>query len=179
VAGGFAGDSDPDEHATDAMHVFDPAVGHWVPTAPMLTPRARFRLVAAGAHLYAIGGLPSRHQGALAAVERYSLAEDTWAAVSPMHKRRGAPGVAVLGDRIVVVGGGPAPVEDPVARARTTEVLALGTQEWHLLSTLLPHGRASLVCVAGSSRRILAIGGSTSLYDQLVTVPDVLSLKVP
>jgi N-acetylneuraminic acid mutarotase len=179
VAGGFAGDSDPDEHATDAMHVFDPAVGHWVPTAPMLTPRARFRLVAAGAHLYAIGGLPSRHQGALAAVERYSPGTDTWAAVSPMHKRRGAPGVAVLGDRIVVVGGGPAPVEDPVARDRTTEVLALGTQEWHLLSTLLPHGRASLVCVAGSSRRILAIGGSTSLYDQLVTVPDVLSLKVP
>ncbi|NBH07977.1 hypothetical protein, partial [Amycolatopsis sp. SID8362] len=70
VAGGVVGDADPAEHATDAVHVLDPAAPrpHWVPVAPMPTPRARFRLVATETCLYAIGGLPSRAQDALASV---------------------------------------------------------------------------------------------------------------
>ena len=177
VAGGSVGDSDTDEHATDAVLVFDPAEKRWAPVAPMLTPRARFRLAATENHLYAIGGLSSRLQDVLDSVERYSPETDTWEAVAPMHKRRALPGVALLGDRIVVVGGGPA-AEDPIARERTTEVLDLGTGVWHLLSTLLPHGRSSVVCAAGSPHRVLAIGGSANLYGQRVTVPDVLSLTV-
>ncbi|MFI5591790.1 Kelch repeat-containing protein [Amycolatopsis sp. NPDC051758] len=180
VAGGFVGDGDLEEHATDAVLVLDPREPrpHWVPVAPMLTPRARFRLVATETHLYAVGGLPSRQQDALDSVERYCPDTGTWEAVTPMHKRRGAPGVVVVGDRIVVVGGGPAPVEDPTARDRTAEVFDTGTGYWTLLATLLPHGRASLVCAAGPNR-VLAIGGSANLYGQLVTVPDVLSLKLP
>lgn len=184
VAGGFVGDADADEHATDAVYVLDPADPrpHWVPIAPMLTPRARFRLVAAGEHLYAIGGLPSRLQDALASAERYCPGTDTWEAVHPMHKRRGLPGAAVLETegrtRIAVVGGGPAPGQDPIARDRTTEVLDVATGEWVLLGTLLPHGRASLVCSVTSAHRVLAIGGSANLYGQRVTVPDVLSLKI-
>lgn len=185
VAGGFVGDTDADEHATDAVFVLDPAESrpHWVPLPPLLTPRARFRLIAAGEHLYAIGGLPSRLQDALDSVERYSPATGAWEAVRPMHKRRGLPGAAVLADEdrtlILVAGGGPAPGQDPVARDRTTEVFDAGTGEWVLLGTLLPHGRASLVCAAASAHRVLAIGGSANLYGQRVTVPDVLSLKVP
>ncbi|MEV4147972.1 hypothetical protein AB0J40_30190 [Amycolatopsis sp. NPDC049691] len=179
VAGGFVGDSDPEEHATDAVLVFDPAAGRWAPVAPMLTPRARFRLVAAGPHLYALGGLPSRQQNALDAVERYCPDTGRWEAVAPMRKRRGAPGAVGVDDRIVVVGGGPAPVEEPTARDRTAEVLDVRTGEWVLLGTLLPHGRASLVCAATPAHRVLAIGGSANLYGQPVTVPDVLSLKVP
>ena len=48
-----------------------------------------------------------------------------------------------------------------------------------LLGTLLPHGRASLVCAATPAHRVLAIGGSANLYGQRVAVPDVLSLKLP
>ncbi|GAB3155515.1 hypothetical protein GCM10027258_60630 [Amycolatopsis stemonae] len=180
VAGGVVGNADADEHATDAVLVLDPEEPrpHWVPVAPMLTPRARFRLVATETHLYAIGGVASRRQDALDSVERYSPGLDKWEAVAPMHKRRGAPGAVFAGDRIVVVGGGPAPVEDPAARERTSEVLDLGTETWCLLSSLLPHGRASLACAAGAPHRVLAIGGSATLYGQRVTVPDVLSLKV-
>ncbi|SEF36393.1 kelch-like protein 20 [Amycolatopsis pretoriensis] len=179
VAGGFVGDGDPEEHATDAVLAFDPAAGRWAPVAPMLTPRARFRLVATETHLYALGGLPSRQQNALDSVERYSPDTGRWEAVAPMRKRRGAPGAVRVGDRIIVVGGGPAPVEDPTARDRTTEVLDVRTGEWVLLSTLLPHGRASVVCAATPAHRVLAIGGSANLYGQRVTVPDVLSLKLP
>ncbi|MEU7789049.1 hypothetical protein [Amycolatopsis sp. NPDC049159] len=181
VAGGVVGDADPAEHATDAVHVLDPACPrpHWVPVAPMPTPRARFRLVATATHLYAIGGLPSRNQDALASIERYCPEADRWEAVAPMHKRRGAPGAAVVGNRIVVTGGGPAPVGDPTARDRTAEVFDAGTGYWLLLGTLLPHGRASLVCAAASAHRILAIGGSANTYGSVVTIPDVLSLKLP
>lgn len=178
VAGGVVGDNDAEEHATDAVLVFDPEVKRWGPVAPMLTPRARFRLVEAGDHLYAIGGLSSRLQDVLDSVERYRPETDTWEAVAPMHRRRALPGVALVDGRIVVVGGGPA-AEDPTARERTTEVLDPGTGLWHLLGTLLPHGRSSLVCAAAAPHRVLAIGGSANLYGQRVTVPDVLSLKVP
>ncbi|MGK3205840.1 Kelch repeat-containing protein [Amycolatopsis sp. MEPSY49] len=180
LAGGVVGDTDAEEHATDAVLVLDPRDDrpHWVPVAPMLTPRARFRLVAAGGGLYAIGGLSSRLQDVLDSVERYSPETDTWEPVASMHKRRALPGVAALGDRIVVVGGGPA-AGDPTARDRTTEILDLGTGFWHLPGTLLPYGRSSLVCAAGAPHRVLAIGGSANLYGQRVTVPDVLSLKVP
>jgi N-acetylneuraminic acid mutarotase len=177
VAGGSVGNSDTDEYATDAVLVFDPEEKRWGPVAPMRTPRAWFRLVATETHLYAIGGLAGRRQDVLDSVERYSPETDAWEAVAPMHNRRALPGVALLGDRIVVVGGGPV-AEDPVARERTTEVLDLGTGAWHLLGTLLPNGRASVVCAAGSPHRVLAIGGSANRYGQRVAVPDVLSLKV-
>ncbi|WP_284746938.1 Kelch repeat-containing protein [Amycolatopsis sp. RTGN1] len=179
VAGGFVGDNDPKEHATDAVLVFDPATQHWAPVAPMLTPRARFRLIATDTHLYTLGGLPSWQQNALDSVERYSPDTDRWEAVTPMHKRRIAPGAVRVGDRIVVVGGGPGPVDDLTARDRTSEVLDVRTGEWVLLGTLLPHGRSSLVCAATPTRRVLAIGGSANLYGSVVTVPDVLSLKLP
>ncbi|WP_370971083.1 Kelch repeat-containing protein [Amycolatopsis sp. cg9] len=181
VAGGVVGDADPAQHATDAVRVLDPADPrpHWVPVAPMPTPRAQFRLVATEAHLYALGGLPSRAQDALASVERYCPESDRWEAVAPMHKRRGSPGAAVVGTKIVVVGGGPAPVDDPTARDRTAEVFDPGTGYWVLPGTLLPHGRASLVCATVSAHRILAIGGSANTYGSVVTIPDVLSLKLP
>jgi hypothetical protein len=173
VAGGRVGDG-----ASDSVLVFDPEEKRWDPVAPMRTPRTRFRLLATETHLYAIGGLAGGPQDVLDSVERYSAETDTWEAVAPMHKRRALPGVALLGDRIVVVGSEPA-AEDPVARDRTTEVLDLGTGAWHLLATLLPHGRSSVVCTAGAPHRVLAIGGRANPYGRRITVPGVLSLKVP
>jgi N-acetylneuraminic acid mutarotase len=175
VAGGF----DPGEQATDAVFVFDPAGQHWAPVAPMRTPRARFRLVATATHLYAIGGQAGRPPNALASVERYRPDTGAWEEITPMHKRRGAPGAAPAGDRIVVVGGAPAPGDDPAARDRTTEVLDVGTGEWVLAGTLLPHGRSALACAATSGRRVLAVGGQANRYGSLVAVPDVRSLTLP
>ncbi|MEA5364411.1 kelch repeat-containing protein [Amycolatopsis sp., V23-08] len=173
-----AGGSGTGEPATDAVLGYDPEEKRWDPVAPMRTPRARFRLLATETHLYAIGGLTGGPWDVLDSVERYSPETDTWETVAPMHKRRVLPGVALLGDRIVVVGGAPA-AEDPGARDRTTEVLDLGTGAWHLLGTLLPHGRSSVVCVAGPAHRILAIGGRANVFGRQATVSDVLSLKVP
>lgn len=177
VAGGVIDDADTDGHATDSVLAYDPVADQWTTVAPMLTPRARFRLVAAHGHLYAIGGLPSASQFPLRTVDRYSPKTDTWEAVRSMRESPGAPGAAVAGDRIVVVGGGPGGFFDPAARHRTTEVYDVRTGNWHLLSTLLPHGTASLAC-AQAGDDVLAIGGSADVDGTITTVPDVFSLKI-
>jgi N-acetylneuraminic acid mutarotase len=180
VAGGVVDESDTDEHATDSVLVFEPGEEKWSPVASMLNPRARHRLVAAGGHLYAIGGLRSLFQEAFATVERYSPRSDTWEPVRSMHQPRAVPGATVLADgRIVVVGGGPGPFQDRLARHRTTEVHDPRTGRWHLLSTLLPLGRASLVCAPESEDRVLAISGSPVVDGVPAIDPGVLALKLP
>ena len=181
VAGGVTNEVDPDEHATDSVLAYDPHADQWSTVAPMLTPRARFRLVAAGGHLYAVGGLFSDLQFTLRTVDRYSPKTDTWEAVRSMREPRGLPGAAVLtddhGDRIVVVGGASGGFLDRLARDRTTEVYEVRTGKWHMLSTLLPHATGSLVC-ARAGDDVLAIGGNANIDGALVTVPDVLSLDL-
>jgi N-acetylneuraminic acid mutarotase len=180
VAGGTIDDTDTDEHATDSVLVFDPREERWSPVASMLNPRARHRLVAAGGHLYAIGGLRSFFQEAFRTVERYSPKSDTWEAVPSMHQPRALPGATVLGgDRIVVVGGGPGPFQDRLGRHRTTEVYDLHTEKWHLLSTLLPHGTLALASAAESENTVLAISGGTVINRVPTLIPDVLALKIP
>ena len=177
VAGGVTNDADLDEHATDSVLAYDPGEDRWMTVAPMLTPRARFRLVAADGHLYAIGGLSSALQFPLRTVDRYSPKTDSWEAVRSMREPRGGPGVAVVGDRIVAVGGGSGGFLDRPARNRTTEVYDLRSGKWRVLSTLLPHGTAALVC-ARAGDDVLAIGGSADIDGSLITVPDVLALKL-
>ncbi|MDX3191980.1 hypothetical protein PV458_26510 [Streptomyces sp. MN03-5084-2B] len=179
VAGGVTDESDGDEHATDSVLVFDPDEEQWSPVASMLNPRGRHRLVAADGHLYAIGGVRSTFQEAFSTVERYSPESDRWTPVRSMHQPRALPGATVLADgRIVVVGGGPGPFQDRLARHRTTEIFDPRTGKWHLLSTLLPHGTASLVCAPESEDRVLAISGSPVINGAPSIVPDVLALKL-
>ncbi|WP_020642154.1 Kelch repeat-containing protein [Amycolatopsis balhimycina] len=183
VAGGVIDENDTDEHATDSVLVFDPREERWSPVASMLSPRARHRLVAAGGHLYSIGGLRSFFQEAFSTVERYAPKSDTWEAVRSMHQPRALPGATVLGgddgDRIVVVGGGPGPFQDRLSRHRTTEIYDLRTGKWHLLSTLLPRGRSSLAAAPESENTVLAISGSTTVDRVPTLTPDVLALKLP
>jgi N-acetylneuraminic acid mutarotase len=180
VAGGLIDENDNDEHATDSVLAFDPRTENWSPVASMLNPRARHRLVAAGGHLYAIGGLRSHFQEAFRTVERYSPKSDTWEAVPSMHQPRALPGATVLADgRIVVVGGGPGPFPDRLGRHRTTEVFDPHTGKWHLLSTLLPQGTTSLASAPESGNTVLAISGSTVVDRVPTLIPDVLALKLP
>jgi len=183
VAGGLISDTDTEEHATDSVLAFDPRADRWSPVASMLNPRARHRLVAAGGHLYAIGGVRSTIQEAFRTVERYSPRSDTWEVVRSMRQPRALPGTTVLTSghesRIVVVGGGPGPARDRLARHRTTEVFDLSTGKWDLLSTLLPHGTASFGCARESDGTVLAIGGRAIIDGVPTIVRDVLALKVP
>ncbi len=146
----------------DSVITFNPQTGEWRPVAPMPTRRSRLRLVAAGDHLYAIGGFNQGGQ-ALATVERYDPDHDTWSQVAPMNEARALPGAVTIrsGRFIVVVGGGGGrfPAGNFIVR-RTTEVYDVANDRWQLLGALLPHARVSLVSALEDDDTVLAIGGA-------------------
>jgi N-acetylneuraminic acid mutarotase len=157
VAGGLVFRAGTDV-VSAAVYAFDPAGQRWTAVAPMPTPRWRLRLVNAGGLLYAIGGLGADGR-TLSTVERYDPRTNTWSTVRPMREARAVPGVTVAGGRIVVVGG--IRFEPATQLLRTTEVFDPRTGGWLVVATLLPHGRASLVCAVEADGTVLAIGGAT------------------
>jgi len=87
----------------DALNL---ATGSWERRADLLTARGFFAAVAAGRWVYALGGrLPS------GPIERYSLSKHTWEAVGEMPAPRQRFGAALVGGRIIVVGGEGSPRE--------------------------------------------------------------------
>ena len=76
------GGQDASGDLLDVVECYDPAMNAWTTKSPMPTPRTRFVAVVVGARLYAIGGLGVQggRASALAAVEQYDPATDTWTA---------------------------------------------------------------------------------------------------
>jgi N-acetylneuraminic acid mutarotase len=168
VAGGEIprGPGGPGE-ASNSVITFNPQNGEWKPVASMPTRRSRLRLVAAGDHLYAIGGISQARQ-ALSSVDRYHPGSDTWDQVASMNEARGLPGAVVIGsERIVVVGGGGGKfgAGNFIVR-RSSEIYNVGPNgQWQMLDALLPHGRVSLVSALEDDGTVLAIGGAVANGD--------------
>jgi N-acetylneuraminic acid mutarotase len=164
-AGGFVSAAGVAE-TTASVLAFDSRRAAWTAVAPMPTAREKLRLVAAGRHLYAIGGLSPAGQ-TLSTVERYDPRSNTWTAVASMNQDRGVPGAVVVNrghERLIVVVGGAQAVDFQSGPfLRSTEVYSLDTGRWRVLKAQLPRGRASLVCAAESDGTVLAIGGAVDL----------------
>ena len=179
VAGGFIV-ADGTGETTASVLAFDPRTRAWTAVAPMPTAREKLRLVAAGRHLYAIGGLSSEGR-TLSTVERYDPRSNTWTAVASMNQDRGLPGAVAVKrghERLIVVVGGAQLVDFEYAgpALRSTEVYSLDTGRWRLLNAQLPRGRAALVAAAEADGTVLAIGG---FFDGGVSTADVLALDLP
>ncbi|HEV8561991.1 MAG TPA: hypothetical protein VGR06_37195 [Actinophytocola sp.] len=180
VAGGIVPVDGGESRSTASVIAYNPARNTWRPVAPMHTARSRFRLVAAGGFLYAVGG---RTEGpSLATVERYDPRSDTWRAINPMHESRVLPCVVETrnGNRPVLAAVGGAIFDDSglVDVRRTTEVLDLTTGRWALLDVLLPVSRVSLDCAVQPDGTMLAVGGATRTGDGFVELPDVDALTL-
>ena len=78
--------------------------------APLKTKRIGLAAVAYRGELYAISG-SSRHKFKAASVEKYHPLSNQWKAVATLNVARSCPGACVIGDRIVVVGGGSPAIE--------------------------------------------------------------------
>lgn len=112
IAGGLR--YSPSIYKTVAMlYKYDPLLDSWTCLADMPTPRYDLALVAVPASsgskgdegfLYAIGGF-ANYQRQSDTVKRYSVANDRWDTVSKMIQSRNAPGAALIGSDIYVVGG--------------------------------------------------------------------------
>ena len=163
VAGGEIVTAAGDWDVTASLVAYDPDAGTWQELAPMPTARTRLRLVAAGGHLYAVGGF-GNPPVALAAVERYDPARVSWDPVAPMAEPRGLPGAVTAGSEseVVVVGGGQGELFTATFTvADTTEVYDVAADKWEMLEARLPRGRVSLVCALQEDGSVLAIGGAT------------------
>jgi N-acetylneuraminic acid mutarotase len=105
IGGGDGSGSGP----TAIVEMFDPATGMWTTKAPMPTPRTRAAAAAIGGEIYVVGGykLPTCIDWpchAVAAVESYNVATDTWINRGDILQRID-PGAAALNDNLYVLGG--------------------------------------------------------------------------
>lgn len=166
--------------ATKTAVVLDPDMGGWRKIAPIRRPRHSLRLVAAGQHLYAIGGLTTNDEP-VPDVERYDPESDEWTTVTPMERPRALPGAVTVrpgeDTAIVVVGGVRSPQPGVYEAQRTTELYRVADDKWHLLDVRLPQPRASLVCATTAGHTVLAIGGEINGETGEVT-DSVLALQL-
>jgi Kelch motif len=180
VAGGYITPAVGDDQLVASVLAYDPQKNTWTRIAPMHTARERFRLVAAGGYLYAIGGVNLNGQS-LTAVERYDPRSNIWKTIQPLKESRALPGAVattIAGRPVIVVVGGAEfdAAGDNVGPRRTTEVLNLGTGNWTTLDVLLDHGRAGLDCALAADGTVLAIGGGTLVDGANVFEADVDAL---
>ncbi|MCS6862214.1 MAG: hypothetical protein NZT92_18065, partial [Abditibacteriales bacterium] len=82
---------------------------NWQPRASMLTPRSWAPAVVVGGKIYVVGGCSSpvsqQFYNAVATMEEYNPATDTWRQLRPMSMPRVGPAVAALRGKIYVFGG--------------------------------------------------------------------------
>lgn len=176
AAGGSVLDNGGDRN-TDSVVVFNPrkpALG-WKQVAPMSVTRARHGLIAAGGHLYAIGG-ENQDFDTISTAERYDPDTNTWTAIAPMHESRAFFGITVVGHHIAVIAGYNRVAENSIF-LRTTEVYNTHTDRWRTLDAQLPTPKASLVAATEPNGSILAIGGATAIDGSEPLTADVLALK--
>jgi N-acetylneuraminic acid mutarotase len=81
----------------------------WDPRAPMPTPRAYASAVVHQNQIYVVGGCSSdvyqQFHNAVASLEVYDPALDSWAVLPSMPTPRVGPAAAVVGNKIYVIGG--------------------------------------------------------------------------
>jgi N-acetylneuraminic acid mutarotase len=105
VAGGLTPSNEP----TASTQVYDPAINSWEQGPPLPEPVHHAMLVTYHDQLAVIGGCHSRDNDPLAITSPRMLLLDNstnkWVDGPPLRHPRAAGGAAVVGDKIVVVGG--------------------------------------------------------------------------
>ena len=106
VAGGMAGDG----ASVNTLEVYDPQTNSWTTAAPMTTRRDNPGSAILGGKLYVFGGRTRNADGsavaqALATVEMFDPANNTWSVMAPMPSGRRTVVVGLIGGRAQVMGG--------------------------------------------------------------------------
>ena len=156
VAGGLTGS----DSATTHTEFYDPTVGVWGPGPDLPVALHHVTMVSYQNTVWVIGGLElqgSEASGiASARVLRLNEAESMWVDAPALHHARGAAAAAVVGNKIVVVGGrtgatGATPAQD----VPTTEVFD-GTS-WRDAAPLLVPG--DHLAAASDEKYVYVVGG--------------------
>ena len=111
-------------------------------------------LVAAGSHLYVLGGSPPSSSQNVAKAERFDTVENKWEKIADMREERGnAFGVAIH-EKIFVAGGSH---REKKSVLQTCEVYDISTNEWSLTGSLIVSRKGgSMVCL---NEKLFVFGG--------------------
>ena len=111
-------------------------------------------IVAAGSHLYVLGGSPPSSSQNVAKAERFDTAENKWEKIADMREERGnAFGVAIH-EKIFVAGGSH---REKKSVLQTCEVYDISTNEWYLTGSLIISRKGgSMVCL---NKKLFVLGG--------------------
>ncbi len=153
VAGGWNGE------ATQLARVdaYDPIGRNWRPAPALTIARSQHSLVAARGRLWALAGW-SAERGLVAEVETWGPGESAWRTSTRLPTPRREPGVALLGNRIIVAGGfNGASDADLDGYSGVVEAYDLTTGSWANLAAL-PTPRRGLVLV-NVGDWLYAVGG--------------------
>jgi N-acetylneuraminic acid mutarotase len=152
VAGGLIGP----EQATKKTEFYDPTIHTWTPGPDLPAPLHHAMMVAYQNTLVVIGGFVPRGANALAATSNRVLvlnkAQDEWTEGPVLHHARAAGAAAMVGDKIVVVGGRTGKSAKPVT---ATEVFN-GTS-WRDAAPIPAPG--DHLAAASDGKYLYAVGG--------------------
>ena len=127
---------------------------------PMPTARAGLAIAVVGDSIYAIGGRtatagPCTGDGALATVERYDIASDTWTPVASLLAPRSDLAAAAVGGKIYVFGG----CDNAGTFLADVDVYNPVTDTWSTAPANMPTARAGMYAVATKGGTVYVIGG--------------------
>ncbi|XP_067639390.1 kelch-like protein 5 [Eurosta solidaginis] len=129
-----------------SIECFDPHTNKWTMRAPMNKRRGGVGVAVANGFLYALGGhdCPASNPSVCRTdtVERYDPATDSWTLICSLNAGRDAIGCALLGDRLMAIGG-----YDGNHYLKTVEVFNAETNEWAQAAPLT-YSRAGACVVA-------------------------------
>ena len=153
--GGHAGFGQP---GLQTVEEYDPVLDQWRRRTDMPTARLALASAAIDGKLYVFGGTeaPGFISSALATVEEYDPATDTWTRKADMPTGRMFPAASAVKKLIYVIGGGRSASEG----LSVVEMFDPGTNTWQTKNEM-PTARLSLAAVAASGR-IYAIGGGVA-----------------
>ena len=144
------------------MLVFNIARERWS-RRPGPTPREHLGATARAGKLYLLGGRTAGLDSNVATVERFNPRSGRWRSLPPLPQARGGTAAAVLGGRIVSVGG-----EGPRGTFARVFSLRVGEKRWRRLPNLPTprHGlgvatvRGTLYVIAGGPEPGLTVSGA-------------------
>lgn len=129
-----AGGTDAKGAALDKSALYDPVAGKWKACKPMGVPRRHHTVtLLENGKVLVVGGTsaPGRIAPALASVQLYDPAHDTWTAAPDLHQARWGHSAVLLADKTVLVAGGAATRSgDSLKALRTAEIYHPDTGKW-------------------------------------------------
>jgi len=121
----------------------------------MPTPRDHLAAVSDGRYVYAVGGRMLSSDKNTGAVERYDPASGRWTKLPPLPTPRGDLGAAIVGHRLVTLGG-----ESPTSVYGNVEAFDLVTRTWSELPPMRTPRHGMAVLAVGDN--VFAIGGTAT-----------------